>query len=336
MSSFPLWNNLPDDMRGEIRTACPLSARILLALTCCKELVLLPKPRWPLKENDVNPKHVDLVLEQVPGVSCSDAIAALRLQKGDVVDAIMLVSMDPKPPLIPPKPSLLKLAFKEGHLNLVKCYRSQLFKNSSYHLKAYKYGHLDIIQWLMEKEPVEMTKEFNRRATTPVCLAAYSGSMPLLHCLEGWCKKNLDIWFYVEITRGAFLGEHVHILEWLFNMDHLTWYAMGPVITDRKFKWTIPLLAFFIQDTPSPGGIVRRVLLEHALHEVNITQLDIPDESKAWLAKNGFPVPLIPDPYGAFPSVFAHKLAMVKNQLANEVIGTMSTDGSIHLKSYEQ
>lgn len=44
-------------------------------------------------EEGVNAKHIDLVLEQVSGVSRAQAAAALRKTNGDVVNAIMELSM---------------------------------------------------------------------------------------------------------------------------------------------------------------------------------------------------------------------------------------------------
>ena len=44
-------------------------------------------------ETGVNPKHIELVLEQVSGATRAQAVAALKKTNGDVVNAIMELSM---------------------------------------------------------------------------------------------------------------------------------------------------------------------------------------------------------------------------------------------------
>lgn len=58
-------------------------------------------PRLPPKP--VNPKHVDLVLEQVPSASRMEVIAALQLTNGDIVNAIIL--LDERPPMVKEAPA---------------------------------------------------------------------------------------------------------------------------------------------------------------------------------------------------------------------------------------
>ncbi len=104
--TFPFYLDLPEDLRQHgIRPLCVPSARVLLALTCKRELACLPPPEWSMDESGVNPKHIELVQEQVKWCSRGGCVAALRLAHGDVVTAIMELAMgDNINILFPPKP----------------------------------------------------------------------------------------------------------------------------------------------------------------------------------------------------------------------------------------
>jgi nascent polypeptide-associated complex subunit alpha len=62
------------------------------------ELVDAAKPAAPavsgsVDESGVNPKHIELVLEQVPSASRAQAVTALKKTNGDIVNAIMELTM---------------------------------------------------------------------------------------------------------------------------------------------------------------------------------------------------------------------------------------------------
>jgi hypothetical protein len=281
MATFPAWNELPTEMQGEIRSQCCESARILLALTCKRELALLPAPIWPMKEGGLRPLSIDVVMEQVPHASRGQAIVALRKGRGDIVDAIMILTSDEI--LVPPKPSLLQLAYKEGHLSLVKCFGTMYLANNHY-LKAFKYGHLHIIQWLTEKERLTRTlTEFKSQPGRIFRLAAYSGNIKILNYLAHFDMKRWDS----DITKGAMLGGHVHILIWLFRLNRLSSSAISYGLRDPKFKWPIAILDFFVQDN-SPVASRLYTLLSTALGFMNLFDPPIPVASREWFIGKGF------------------------------------------------
>jgi len=56
-------------------------------------LAATPPAGGPVDESGVNPKHIELVLEQVPSATRGQAVAALKKTNGDIVNAIMELTM---------------------------------------------------------------------------------------------------------------------------------------------------------------------------------------------------------------------------------------------------